>query len=874
MSTHPPEAELAELAQGAVDGERRERLEAHLEACTECRGLVASLLKALNPEVEPGPHRGQVLGRFVVLEPIGAGAIGEVFSAWDSVLERAVALKWLYPSLLGAEGSQLRERLLSEARALAKVQHPNVVSVFDVVEWGRSHVIVMELVPHAKTLRHAAQGREWREVTRFYVEAARGLLAAHAAGVVHGDFKPDNVLLGEGRVRVCDFGLSRALDAVLPPGSPADRRSTSVSGTPAYLPPERFTGASASAQTDAFALCVSLWESLAGRHPFEARELPARLEEMKKGPPPLPVAKQVPAPLEAVLRRGLSFETSARFPSLEALLAALEATLAPRRASQALAVLGVGAALVLGTTGFAGYQYRTQCDDAAVPVATAWSSARRDAVAAAFGKTGHPAAADLARAATAVLDGLASQLGQTRHEACVATAFRGDSDTLLTARNVCVARRLADLDALARTLEAADAKTVERSVLAAETLAQAPGCLDAAALGQVTPPPRAKQQEVDAATRRVADVRALRLTGHVKESLAAAPAAVEAAEAADWKPVLADAETEWANGLERQGKFDEARPRYHRAFTLSLAANDFALAFAAAVQLGFLEGYDAGKLEAGHAWLVVAQGLIAPGRLTGTTEALRAENAEAALLGKQGHFAEAVERYQRVAKALGETPSLNLARLQSNLGSALREAGKAEEGLAWLERSAKMMEAVVGPLHPDLAAAANNLGSALSDLGRFTDAKPWFEKSLLIRERHFGAEGLPLASTLYNLGELALRTGDAATALKQYGRSRAIVEKAKGPEDDDAWDARLGEGLALQALGRHDEALALLERVLPALVSHQFPAWNLAEAKLGIATSLRALGREPQRVRSLAAEVLTLEGPRHDRQRARAKTLL
>jgi eukaryotic-like serine/threonine-protein kinase len=867
--THPPEASLAELAQGAVEGPRREELEAHLEACADCRGVVASVLSALSTETESGPHRGQVVGRFVVLEPIGAGAIGEVFSSWDSVLERAVALKWLYPALLGSEGGQLRQRLLGEARALAKVQHPNVVSVFDVVEWGHTQVIVMELVPHATTLRHALAKKDWRAITTIYLDAARGLLAAHAAGVVHGDFKPDNVLLAvDGRVRVCDFGLSRAMPMPVSTGS--DSKRSSVSGTPAYLSPERWSGQPADVSTDAYALCVSLWEALAGKHPFESREANARLAEMKKGPPPLPSG--IPSRLEAALRRGLAFDAKDRFPSLAALAEELEQIITPSRSTPMFAAAALVAVLVLG--GVSLHQWRAQCDEAGAPVAQVWTTARRVSIQAAFKKSGHPAAEALAATALAGLDAFAKTLGQTRHDACEATSFRGDSDALLTLRNVCVARRLADLDALGHAFETPDTKTVERSVLAVETLTQSPGCFDAATLGQVTPPPTAKRQAVDDAAKRVAEVRALRLTGHPKESIAAAPSALAAAEHSEWKSVIADAATEWGNGLERSGKIDEARVQYQRGLTLALEANDLALAFAAAVQLGFLEGYDANKREAGEAWLVMAKGLLVPARLKGTGEELRAVNVDATLLAKVGKAAEAAEEWASVVKGLGDAPSLNLARVMSNLGNALRESGHAAEGLVWHERSLKMMETLLGPVHPDIAAAANNLGSGLSDLQRFDEARPWFQKSLEIREKLFGPDALPLATTVYNLGELALRTGDGETALKQYGRSRTIVEKAKGADDDDVWDARLGEGLALELLGRHADAAALLTQVLPQIVERKFPAWNVAEAKLGLATALQKSGRDAARVKQLASEVAALEGPRHETQRARALALM
>ena len=142
-----------------------------------------------------------------------------------------------------------------------------------------------------------------------------------------------------------------------------------------------------------------------------------------------------------------------------------------------------------------------------------------------------------------------------------------------------------------------------------------------------------------------------------------------------------------------------------------------------------------------------------------------------------------------------------------------------------------------------------------------------------MREALFGPDALALATPHYNLGELAFRRGDGKTALEEYGRSRAIIEKSRGPDEDDVWDAKMGEALALGLLGQHAESVAQLEFVLPELVKRKLPAWNLAQAKLGLAGSLKALGKEPARVSALLKEVLALEGPRHALQREKAQTL-
>jgi serine/threonine protein kinase len=236
--SHPSDSLLAEFAQGDLAGAPLGDVEQHLSGCGDCRGLVAQLVKVLGPAEAHGPHKGLVVGRYVVLDAVGAGALGEVYSAHDSTLERTVALKWLYPSVLGKDREALRARLLSEARALAKVQHPNVVVVHDVLAHDGADVIVMELVQRARSLRVALGPKTaWQATVSHFIAAADGLAAAHTAGVLHRDFKPDNVLLdGAGRVVVVDFGLARVSD-VTPPGAAASPTHSTIAGTPAYLAP-------------------------------------------------------------------------------------------------------------------------------------------------------------------------------------------------------------------------------------------------------------------------------------------------------------------------------------------------------------------------------------------------------------------------------------------------------------------------------------------------------------------------------------------------------------------------------------------------------------------------------------------------------------
>ncbi|MDP1919426.1 MAG: protein kinase [Myxococcales bacterium] len=875
--THPDDSALAEYAQGDLSGEALLATEGHLGQCTDCRGLVAQLIKVLEPSASHGPHKGLVVGRYVVLDAVGAGALGEVFSAWDSTLERTVALKWLYPSVGGRDRESLRTRLVAEARALAKVQHPNVVAVYDVLGHEGADVIVMELVQHAKSLRQAMQTPEaWRLTVQRFLQAASGLAAAHDAQVIHRDFKPDNVLIdGSGRVVVVDFGLARQSDVELMASPIASKRST-LSGTPAYLSPERWQGRAADVASDQFSFCVSLYECVAGRLPFETRDLEARVAEVRAGPASLS-AKGVNRRVELAIRRGLSLEPSARWPSMAALRDELEAALEAPRRRQTVVVGGVVTVVALGLFGLSVTQARARCDAADAPVKAVWTKARADAVRAAFLATKHPAAEVLSTKVVQALSNSADALSAMRTKACRATAFEGESDAVLTLRHACTSRRLSDLDALVKGLESADGKGVERAIVAIESLAPASECFDPATLTAVEPMPGgAARAAVEAVVPRVSAVRAARLLGKTKDSVALAEMVADEARRAGWRPLLSDALLEWGAGLERLSKYDDARVKMVEGLELAVSANDARQAFAAAVALAYVDGVDRQKAESGATWVTLGRALLVPAQVRGSSEAIRLGNVEAVMAMRADKAADAVTLLTALEKdlsSIGMLRTVNGARLITNLSAALRESGHAAEGVDAAKRSLALMEELLSPNHPDVAAAVNNLGSALADLERFDEAEPYFRRSIAVREALFGPDALALATPHYNLGELALRRGDGKTALEEYGRSRAIIEKARGPDDDDVWDAKMGEALALGLLGRHEESVSQLELVLPQLVTRKLPAWNLGQAKLGLAGSLKAQGKDPARVSALLKEVLALEGPRHAAQRAQAKAL-
>jgi uncharacterized membrane protein YgcG len=307
---------IAALLAGAVDPVAAERLEVHLDACSACRQLVADLgrgLSAIGGGAPSGlaqglPRPGESLGRYEILCVIGVGGMGVVYEAHDTTLDRRVAIKLLRPDLL--EGPSL----LAEAQAMAKLQHPNIATVHDAGIANGQLYVCMEFVAGTTLRAWRERGKDWRAIVDAYRAAGEGLAYVHRAGLVHLDFKPDNVLIDpEGRVRVTDFGLARIV------GARPTRTAGVIVGTPAYMAPEQRRGIVPDARADQYAFCVSLREALD--------------------------LSDVPRAFHDVIDRGLADHPDDRYASMDELLAALAHARAPgRRRLAALAVFVAGTA--------------------------------------------------------------------------------------------------------------------------------------------------------------------------------------------------------------------------------------------------------------------------------------------------------------------------------------------------------------------------------------------------------------------------------------------------------------------------------------------------------------------------------------------------
>jgi tetratricopeptide (TPR) repeat protein len=368
------EAEVLRLLDGRVTPGELQEAEQHLDGCAECRALVAATAAVMpasaaaearaDAAVEPGalPRR---IGRYLVRGLVGTGGMSTVYSAFDPQLGRRVALKLLKPEVGGGSGS--RARLVREAQAMARLQHAHVVTVHDLGVVGDQLYIAMELVD-GQTLGAwlRAEPRPWRDVVRTFIAAGRGLAAAHGAGIVHRDFKPENVLVArDGTVRVTDFGVARvtALAAGEPEARPLDDDgqpldaaltvSGALLGTPVYMAPEQLMGEPVDARADIFSYCAGLYEALYRQRPFVFRnmaELRAAVCSGKLRPPP--PGHGVPDVLGRIVERGLMASPDARWPSMQALDAALEEALrAPSSPQRRFVAIAAAVAVVLAVAG-------------------------------------------------------------------------------------------------------------------------------------------------------------------------------------------------------------------------------------------------------------------------------------------------------------------------------------------------------------------------------------------------------------------------------------------------------------------------------------------------------------------------------------------
>jgi len=885
------EQSVVDFLAGRLTPEQATNIDDHLDSCPSCRQLLfvaasqrASVPRdvALSPTVsgdvpaaalQPAIVRGTLLGRYIVLDLLGEGGMGVVHAAFDPQLDRRVALKLLRPELAAGEGAAAR--LLREGRAIAKLAHPNVVAVFDVGEHERRVFVAMELVDgRSLDVWLRERSHPWREVVDVFVQAGAGLAAAHAAGVIHRDFKPANVLVGkDGRVRVSDFGLARigeAPDRASAPALPRDHdpvvpltRTGAIVGTPAYMATEQFESGAVDAKTDQFSFAVALHEALYGERPFAGAtvtELFANITGERVRPPR--AGSTVPAWLRKVVLRGLRARPSDRYPSLEAMLGELRRNRTRRRwlvAAGALALAAAGAG-----AWFARADAGPTCELAASPVATAWNPVRRAQLVQAFVATRASDPNILASRVGATLDEYASKLRAMYDEACAATHIHNtQSAHLLDLRSECLGRRVGELSALVDLLVTTkNPKTAQSAVQAARSLGDIQVCADTKALNEIeVPRDRATQARVIQLQPQLDAVRARRLAGEFKEARPAAEALVAATNDLDYAPFRAKALHELADILVRLGIFEEADRRMEASIEAAARGRDHRQ-----VALGYMwrvmnVGVNLGKYETALELADVAE----------RANDQAGHDARLAAMIHQGR-ARVLAALERKDEAIAEDrkslvirerdlafDQLFVARGHLNLGLSLLGNGNEQEAATHFEAARRVMETTLHPNHPELISLLTSYGELLWHQGKYAEARASNERAVAIAKRSFGTTNSAILAPLNNLGGLAFDEHRYADSAAIYVELQRIAKELVAPKHPFHGVVLGGLGRAYAGLGKTREAREALETsiaLLEASVGKDHEA--IAEPLLQLAKLYEA-GGERARADAAFMRVIALD---------------
>ncbi len=847
----PSETTLSDFLAGLLPEEQRPSVLAHVEGCASCQQQVAlgassaPGMPATQPSTPLSP--GSTLSRYVLLERIGRGAMGEVYAAYDPELDRQVALKLLRPE--GRQVEELRLRLLREAQALARLSHPHVVAVHDVGMCEDGVFLAMELVEGTTLAEWLKEPRPSLEVLRVFVEAGWGLAAAHAAGLVHRDFKPTNVLVGrDGRVRVTDFGLARPSNRVDTPRSvPVNLASTpggdlltpltrtgALLGTPAYMAPEQLEGQGVDALSDQFSFCVALYEALHQVRPFEGaslEELGRAAREGRVRPPGR--EPKVPARVRRAVLRGLRARPEERFPTMAALLEAL----APRtlRIRTWVAASAAAASLLGVLLGYVvAHRREVRCAQETEKLAVAWSPERRERVRAAFLTTSKPYAASAWETVSNALDAHAASWRSLRAESCLAAARDASSTAWRT--TACLDNRLWHMAAITAVLEKADAQTVQNAPQMVASLEALSGCKDAPTLATGPQPPDALRPQVDAARRRLAEARARLEAGNHAAGIEVTTALLQQIQGLDYRPLEAEVLTLHGHLHGLVGKLKESEEILYRALWAADAGRDDETVARVWILLLWVVGDQMARTDEANRLVQHARAAVerlGRERFPAITTDLHLRMGGLLLVqGKldaaEAEFSQGLELSRR---AYGPE-SLRTSYFLSGLGRVRSRQMRDTEALALYRQAQELRERMWGPEHPSLALNLNNIASELLAVGRPDEALSTFRRSLSLLEAARSPDHPSLAAPLNNLAVLLRREGRLEEARQHFQRALTLFENSKGPDHPNTITALCGLGGVAYDSHHLDVALAYSQQALERIQRKMGPDTPRAELPL------------------------------------------
>jgi serine/threonine protein kinase/tetratricopeptide (TPR) repeat protein len=762
------EAMVLAFLDGKLSPAPRAAVEAHIASCIACADLTTWTAAGIARRSAVPGHEGRPLvgqlapgtavDRYQILGAIGRGAMGEVYAAYHPDLDRRIALKVVHGGSSGPQPAERWIRLLREARAIARLTHPNVVAVFDAGTVAESIYIAMEFVDGETVDEWLRSGkRGWREVLDVFVAAGRGLAAAHAAHIIHRDFKPNNVMVTrDGSVRVMDFGLARIAGEVVTDDEPAREaggavlrlpatvtKTGALVGTPAYMAPEQFRGGPIDARADQFSFCVALHEALFRHRPKLAHlQIAGASNDQATDSPKRVRHSGAPAWLRSVALRGLSPDREQRYPSMEALLRAL--TRGRGRGARQTVALSVTLAVAL--LAFGGWKLSRRghisCGLPNDRLASAWSGksdARRDTIHRTFLASGRPTAETSWQRVSQYLDDYIGKWSAMYMEACEATHVRGEqSAAVLDLRMSCLNENLDNVRALTDALSgpASRAGSVTGAIAATRDLTPVSRCGDLAALRSTVPPPR-DQKTFDAVQRLRADLRDAEARcdlGDMRRCLTEATTLRQPAEQLGYRPLIAQI-LELIGRAQAEFLGPKAESTLKQAFIAAESAGDDEAAARVATDLTYVIGFYAGRFDEGDLWFDVGN----------------------AVLDRLGPGHERVRGW-----AL------------TNRGAVLFLRGDLNGAMSLLRSAVALKETALGRDHPDIAMSLTSLGAALSELGRLDESLLVLNRAIDILDRNGDPESVATANALSNRGECLNLLGRFAEAETDLNRAAGI----------------------------------------------------------------------------------------------------
>ncbi len=824
----PSEELLAQFVGRELAEARRGVIESHVEGCPRCENTLLHLISVfpgqedslpVSAEDRVLPRPGDTVGRYEIQEWVGAGAMGTVFAALDPELKRRVALKVL-PAKPGLGGDADRARFVSEAQAMASVRHPNVISVHDVGVHDDFAFFAMELV-EGRTLREwLAEQRSVAEVLEVFVGAGRGLAAAHARGLVHRDFKPDNVLVGDdGRVQVIDFGLARftelfvSVDQVEDVDALSRTQTGALLGTPAYMAPEQLAGLSCDSRSDQFAFCVAVYEGLCGARPYAARSIAELQRTVARSPPPwtrgstATALGRIPRSVRAAVERGLSRSPAQRFDSVETLVARLE----PRSSGARRGLLGlvVGGIGVVAATQLWQTPAGSTCPDSAARLLGVWDAKVHAAFVASVA-TDDPAARWLA----SELDTYAEQWVDAHAEACAATVVRGEASRATMERSMaCLSRDRNRLETMVQVISEDPSRAVRNAPELVETLPSPRACteLDPETL-DVLPEPDATRDAIVSVFDRV---RALLAAGDDAQALVALDSERPRVEEFGEPHLDGEYKALRAQALFGLGRREEASGGMAVALQAALTNRDFTLAAEVAASLGCVNS-DLGRLEVGTAHVTTAIGLME------AYPEMTIDGRSLTCIGRLAHVRSDyvnAERWLRRAVTLAEqrfgTEHLATARARSALARTVEVQGNATEAAGMQREALASAEAALGAAHPWTAQIRARLVSTLLTLQEFEEAEAQAERAVADWDRALDAPTAVAASAKITLGHAYFMQRKFAKARSAYEQGLAELRETIGPRSPVLFSAEATYAGLLQVIEEEDQAKALYDSLLP-----------------------------------------------------------